>query len=63
MSTYLLLLEGFLQDFVKENYNNFNICKRGNNSDSGDILSDEEEDLNRLLAASDCDSRQVFICF
>jgi hypothetical protein len=34
-----------------------------NNSDSGDISSDEEEDLNRLLAASDCDSRQVFICF
>ena len=34
-----------------------------NNSDSSGISSDEEEDLNRLLAASDSDSRQVFICF
>jgi hypothetical protein len=30
-----------------------------NNSDSGGISSDEEEDLDRRLAAS----RQVFICF
>ena len=34
-----------------------------NNSDDGGISSDEEEDLNRRLAASDSESRQVFICF
>ena len=34
-----------------------------NDSDNGGISSGEEEDLDRRLAASDSDFRQVFICF
>ncbi|CAB3977250.1 Hypothetical predicted protein [Paramuricea clavata] len=40
-------------------------CIEDQNDDSntGGISSDEEEDLDRRLAASDSDIRQVFICF
>ena len=31
--------------------------------DDAGISTDEEEDLDRRLATSDCEPRQVFICF
>ena len=41
------------------------VALEDDNCDADDpgISSDEEEDLNHQLLASDIDSRQVFLCF